>query len=269
MIKEGWAKLNLFVANIRELAMDGASLKPYLARLALSLCLAGLLLPGGSACAATGDKPGGQAIAQAGAAQPSESEKKFVPADGKPIAQPAEPSAAAQPPGDTQEGAAAAPAMTPPDTPAETATAPEQPPGQAMEPPAPPPPPAETAQAPGEWERGALENLYEPDPNAVRVAILNASGKPRRAGMIAFFLEEYRRGELEDKIGKKISVVNLSNLPGIRLRDSVIYYRPGHMRAALLMADVIPGKQVVAPMSEADDGKIGIDVEIRVGRQTP
>ncbi len=120
-----------------------------------------------------------------------------------------------------------------------------------------------------EWSRGALENLHGPHPTAVRVAILDTSGKSSRAGLIAFLLEDYRRRHLETKIGKRISVVNQSRMSAGKLRNSVIYYRPGHLRAALMMAEVIPGKQFVTPMGQNARDKIGVDIEIQVGMELP
>ena len=101
------------------------------------------------------------------------------------------------------------------------------------------------------------------------MAVLNASGRAKGAALITFLLEEYRRKELETKIGKLISVVNQSRLMGKRLKNSIISYRPGNLRAALIMADVIPGKQTVIPMVPESTPKIGVDVEIRVGMELP
>ncbi len=289
--------------------MDGALSRPISAGFWLIVCVAGLTAMAITAGKAAGAQPTSALIAQAaqeqqdqprqeeqtgtqpaGAAptggRESEAQQGFVPADGPPRTE-QEPT--------TDPGTAPA---TPPDS-----GAPQPPPAggaEAMQPAGPPPQPgAEGTQPPGpadrreemagperpeetdamagreqaatkeDWEKGALENLYYPDPYSVRVAVLNASGLPRRAGMVAFFLEAFQGRRIEKKLGKRISVVNLSNLPGVRLRRTVISYRPGNLRAALLMADVIPGKQVVTPMNEERSGKIGIDVEIRVGRETP
>jgi hypothetical protein len=128
---------------------------------------------------------------------------------------------------------------------------------------------AATAQEDKPWSENELSNTYQPHPTAVRVAVLDASGRSRGAGLIAFLLEEYRRKELERKIGKLITVVNQSRLMNIRLKNSIISYRPGNLRAALIMADVIPGKQYVVPIVPESTPKIGVDVEIRVGTELP
>lgn len=155
-----------------------------------------------------------------------------------------------------QQGQAAPAAMTP-QAPVEPAVAPQAPSAQ------------QAGTEDGGWKRGALEGLYPDQSITIRVAVLNASGKADRAGMVAFLLEEYRGKDLARKLGKKIAVVNLSNLGGSAQRDSVIYYRPGFLRAALMMAKVIPGKQFVTPMPASLKGKIGVDVEIRLGLEMP
>ena len=119
------------------------------------------------------------------------------------------------------------------------------------------------------WERAALNHLFPVTPERVSVAILTPRGKTKAAEAIAFILGEFQRGRLEQRIGKRIVVVNRSNLnrsPGPR---SVIAYRPGFLRAALLMAEAIPGEQEVVQMRIGHTRKIGIDVEITVGRELP
>jgi hypothetical protein len=50
---------------------------------------------------------------------------------------------------------------------------------------------------------------------------------------------------------------------------SAVYYRPGFLRAALLMAKIVPGDQSVEPMKANSLLKVGIDVEIWLGKDTP
>lgn len=286
--------------------MDGAFSRTSAAAFVLLCWILALLVSAGTAGAAAGDSPAQPRLAQAAnqqaqAAPPAQvvqqtqavtqgaeeqsaaGGQQFRPADGPPkpsgeaetaplapdstSTEPQLPAAAPQ--GETAAGQPPQPPRPaveqsqplatgkPPQPPAETQGVAEEPSGQG-----------ERTQAPGDWEKGALENLYYPDPYTVRVAILNASGRSRQAGMVAFFLEEYSGRKIGEKLGKKISVVNISNMPNLRLRRTEISYRPGNLRAALLMADAIPGKQVVAPMTEEQTGKIGIDVEIRIGRET-
>jgi len=196
-------------------------------------------------------------------APPDGSRETGIPQENTPF-QPAQPDQA-PPAGEAgsspaaQQGQATPAAMTP-QGPVVPAVAPEAPEAQQA---------GAERMGDGDWKRGALEGLYPDQPITIRVAVLNASGKAGRAGMVAFLLEEYRGKELARKLGKKIAVVNLSNLGGSAQRDSVIYYRPGFLRAALIMAKVIPGKQFVTPMPASLRGKIGVDVEIRLGLESP
>jgi len=130
-------------------------------------------------------------------------------------------------------------------------------------------PAASARLEPEPWERAALNHLFPLTPERVSVAILTPRGKRKAGEAIAFILGKFQRGRLEQRIGKRIVVVNRSNLnqpPGPR---SVIAYRPGFLRAALLMAETIPGEQEVVRMGIGHTRKIGIDVEITVGRELP
>ena len=228
--------------------------------------------------------PGAEQAAEP-AGQPAASET--APSAAPETVQPAAPEAAQ--PADSETAPPAAPetaqpdALTAPETaqPAASETAPPAAPEAApqMSGQAPvaeeatteaaPPVPPRQILSDREWSRGALENLHGPHPTAVRVAILDTSGKSSRAGLIAFLLEDYRRRHLETRIGKRISVVNQSRMSAGKLRNSVIYYRPGNLRAALMMAEVIPGKQIVTPMGRNARDQIGVDIEIQVGRELP
>ena len=269
------------------MAMDGALSKSFLPALWLLILLTGSFLPAGCADTAASREPllaqaatapADSAAEQPSGEQPPGQEQPFEPSDGKQIPQAGPAAAAPEAPPNNDQARVAAPAAEPSgDQPPPQAGAAEEPAAPAMqadsesrrEKMAAEPSTMGEAGTPGEWERGALENLFDSGSNAVRIAVLNASGKPRRAGMVAFFLEEHRKKSLEKKLGKRISVVNLSNLPGKSQRKSVIYYRPGNLRAALLMANAIPGKLTVEPMNDERPQKIGIDIEIRIGRETP
>ena len=114
-----------------------------------------------------------------------------------------------------------------------------------------------------------LERLLGEPPTRVRVAILNATGKPGGANKIAVLLSEVKRRALEDQIGLQIEVVNLSTAENGRAGQSVLFYRPEFLRAALAMAKAIPGEQFVQPMRPADLKRAGVDVEIVVGKELP
>ena len=165
-------------------------------------------------------------------------------------------------------------------------------PGAAMAPVAPPAPPSgeATPAAPGtaaaagptapsataapeggpskEEEIEAL--LYEREPlTRVRIAILNATGNPAGAAKVAVLLGDYRRRPLEDKMGLKIELVNLSTSYQKTQAPAVVYYRQGFLRAALILARAIPGDTMVSAMRPEALKRAGVDVEVVVGEELP
>lgn len=103
-----------------------------------------------------------------------------------------------------------------------------------------------------------------PPSTRVRIAILDVSGTLIRANNIALLLTQFRRRELEEKIGMKIELANWSKDNLRPRRGNVIYYRSGFLRAAMLVAKVVPGEQTVIPMPKAFAAKTGVDVEIHL-----
>ena len=123
-------------------------------------------------------------------------------------------------------------------------------------------------------ENGPVRFLASPFPKPlppstrVRIAVLDISGTLTRANNIALLLTHFRRRELEEKIGMKIELANLSRDSKQPKRGNVVYYRSGFLRAALLVAKVVPGEQTVMPMPKAFAAKTGVDVEIHLDAET-
>jgi hypothetical protein len=114
------------------------------------------------------------------------------------------------------------------------------------------------------------DSLLGPEPpTRVRVAILDATGKAGGANKVAVLLSEVKRQSLEDQIGLQVEVVNLSTAEAVRPGQSILFYRPEFLRAALAMAKAIPGEQFVMPMRPAEMKRAGVDVEIVVGKELP
>jgi hypothetical protein len=112
--------------------------------------------------------------------------------------------------------------------------------------------------------------LYEHvPPTRVRIAVVNATGKPDGAAKVAVLLSEYRRRPLEDKLGLKIDLVNISTGYDRTQAPAVVYYRPGFLRAALLLAQAIPGDTMVSAMRPQALKRAGMDVEVVVGEALP
>lgn len=133
-------------------------------------------------------------------------------------------------------------------------------------------PPARTPRPPvydrTRWDREGVRNLFWGRPSGLRISVLNGSGNPLRGRIVTALLNEYHRDRLERTIGQKIVVVNASDIPAKKGEKSVILYRPGFIRAAMMVADAIPGQQAVAPMKLQRRSKIGIDLEIRLAKDS-
>jgi hypothetical protein len=103
----------------------------------------------------------------------------------------------------------------------------------------------------------------------VRVAILDASPSLQRAGRISVLLSHFRKRELEEHIGMKIELANISSIPEQPAMGNVVFYRPEFLRAAALLAKAIPGEQSVRVMPPERLAVSGVDVEILLGEKAP
>ncbi|HEX9844415.1 MAG TPA: hypothetical protein VGC20_16775 [bacterium] len=108
-----------------------------------------------------------------------------------------------------------------------------------------------------------------PPSTAVRVAILDASPSLQRAGRISVLLSHFRKRELEEHIGMKIELANISSIPEQPAMGNVVFYRPEFLRAAALLAKAIPGEQSVRVMPPERLAVSGVDVEILLGEKAP
>jgi hypothetical protein len=142
---------------------------------------------------------------------------------------------------------------------------------QQATPPAATPSPASFAMEPA----GPVDLIAAPFPQppppstSVRVAILDASTHMQRAGRIAVLLTHFRKRELEEHIGMKIELANVSSIPEQPAMGNVVFYRPGFLRAAALLAKAIPGEQSVRSMPPERMAVSGVDVEILLGEKEP
>lgn len=200
-------------------------------------------------------------------------EFKFQAADGEQMAQkPAEEPAPAPPAEPEQQPAEPEPPVVSEQPPAPVPADPKPPvvqtaqpqPAQAEE----PPPHRSEMYDRTNWDKRALDTLYWGGLTGIRISVLNGSGNPRQGGVVTALLNDYHRDSLERRIGQKIVVVNASTLQTSGPVRSVVYYRPGFMRAAMTVASVIPGRQAVLPMGREQKAKIGIDLEILLGRDS-
>jgi hypothetical protein len=122
---------------------------------------------------------------------------------------------------------------------------------------------------------GPVDHLASPFPKPpppatrVRVAILDASASLERAGRAAVLLTQFRRRELEEHIGMKLELANVSSIPARPAMGNVVFYRPAFLRAAALIAQAIPGEQAVRVMPPERLLRSGVDVEIVLAEREP
>jgi len=103
----------------------------------------------------------------------------------------------------------------------------------------------------------------------VRIAVLNATGKERGAYRVALMLDAARRRPLENRMGLMIDLVNISSSEGYSRADTVVFYKPGFLRPALILAQAIPGQTLVEAMRPESMTRTGVDVEVLINRALP
>jgi hypothetical protein len=107
--------------------------------------------------------------------------------------------------------------------------------------------------------------MYQ-QPLQLNVSVLNASTKDQNAQRLAILLDRQQRQKLEEQVGMRLKVTNISSVrEGMVLPRTKIYFRPNFMKAALTLSEVIPGEQIVEQMPSSHKGRMGTDVEVYVG----
>ncbi len=102
-------------------------------------------------------------------------------------------------------------------------------------------------------------------PSIMQVSILNASGFQKRAYQLSVFLGTLKREYIEESLGMKMEIVNISNAQNMNHLHSTIYFRGNYLKSALLLAKLIKGDQKLVPMRSQQE-KMGVDIEIYLGR---
>jgi len=107
--------------------------------------------------------------------------------------------------------------------------------------------------------------MYQ-QPLSLNVSVLNASVTANSAQRLAILLSRHQRRALEERVGMKLQLNNISSVEEqLILPKTKIYFRPNFFKAALTLAEIIPGEQVVEKMPASRMGKLGVDIEIYVG----
>lgn len=127
---------------------------------------------------------------------------------------------------------------------------------------------------PGFDDSGAESVLLHPvfarmayrQPIRLNVAAYNASPHVGGAQRLAIMLNRQQRRRIEQRIGMRLEIVNISSVrEQLTLPRTKIYFRPNLLKAAMTLAEMIPGEQVVEEMPFNRSAKMTTDVEIYVG----
>ena len=101
----------------------------------------------------------------------------------------------------------------------------------------------------------------------LNLTILNASPHPDSAQRLAVLLDRQQKRTIEKRIGMKLKIVNISSVrEQTILPKTKIYFHANLMREALILAQILPGEQVIEPMPKSRISKLATDVEIYVGK---
>ena len=104
-------------------------------------------------------------------------------------------------------------------------------------------------------------------PEQLKIAVLNASPHVGGAQRLALTLDRQHKHVVEKRTGMKIKIVNISSVQEQTiLPKTKIYFHANLLKTALILAEVLPGEQVLEPMSEDRGNKLATDVEIYVGK---
>lgn len=102
-------------------------------------------------------------------------------------------------------------------------------------------------------------------PTVMQISLLNGTGYPKRAYQLSVFLGNLQKRNIEEVLGMKLDIVNISNAPSERPIETTIYYRENYLKSALHLAGMIDGEQRIVPMLDQAE-RVGVDVEIYLGK---
>ena len=102
-------------------------------------------------------------------------------------------------------------------------------------------------------------------PSLMQISIINASGWTKRAYQLSVFLGKLKKKFIEENLGIKLNIVNISTAKDIVQAQSTIYYKENYLKSALFLANIIEGEQRLVPMNP-DKERLGVDIEIFLGK---
>jgi hypothetical protein len=101
----------------------------------------------------------------------------------------------------------------------------------------------------------------------LNVAVLNASPNAGAAQSFAVMLDRKQKRTIENRMGMKLNIVNISSVrKQTILPKTKIYFHANLLKAALILAEVLPGEQVIEPVPDSRTNKQATDIEIYVGK---
>jgi len=100
----------------------------------------------------------------------------------------------------------------------------------------------------------------------LNVAILNASPHLGGAQRLAMMLNHQKKRLIEKRMGMKLKIVNISSVKEQTiLPKTKIYFHANFFKAALILAEFLPGEQILEPLSDSRGSNLATDVKIYVG----
>lgn len=102
-------------------------------------------------------------------------------------------------------------------------------------------------------------------PSIMQISIINASGWAKRAYKLSIFLGKLKKKQIEESLGIKMDIINISTAKNDLHPRSTLYYRQNFLKHTLFLADLIHGEQVIIQMNKQKERQ-GIDIEIFLGK---
>jgi hypothetical protein len=102
-------------------------------------------------------------------------------------------------------------------------------------------------------------------PSVMQISLFNASGYSKRAYGLSVYLGKLKKEYIEESLGMKMEIVNISNSRDKHHKVSTIYFRNNYLKPALFLAKLIKGDQRVVPLPGQEERE-GVDIEIYLGK---
>tara|TARA_B100000700_G_C15058024_1_gene863988 strand:+ start:2532 stop:3515 length:984 start_codon:yes stop_codon:yes gene_type:complete len=101
----------------------------------------------------------------------------------------------------------------------------------------------------------------------IKISVLNASPNIGAAHRLSTMLDRQQKKNIEKDMGMNLKIINISSVSQETiLKNTKIYFHPNFLKAALILAEFIPGEQVLEPFPESRKRKNTSDLQIFVGK---